>query len=165
MKHIALRYHFIKDHVEDDNVEIYFTFVRSVLQGIIMMEVESIPKPLSLFKFPVRFWVTCSLSFLFFAKQNITNALFIPFLIFSGHELRQTFAPFRASNFFKANARGLIFLYILYITLVSFYFSLKLSQIQKYFLCLCFPLSNLKYNKYFIYVLFLCFSEIIKIKK
>ncbi|KAI3510704.1 hypothetical protein L1887_17837 [Cichorium endivia] len=60
-KHIALRYHFIKDHVEDGNIEIHFvcsvdqladiftkallepTFNR-ILQGLGMMEAESVPK-------------------------------------------------------------------------------------------------------------------------
>ena len=63
-KHIALRYHFIKDHVEDDNVEIHFVrsadrladiFTKSlpeasfnrILQGLGMMDAESVPKPLS----------------------------------------------------------------------------------------------------------------------
>ena len=63
-KHIALRYHFIKDHVEDGNVEIHFvrsanqlaviftkalpeaSFIK-ILQGLGMMEAESIPKPSS----------------------------------------------------------------------------------------------------------------------
>ena len=64
-KHIALRYHFIKDHVEDGNVEIHFIritdqladiFTKSlpeasfnkILQGLGMMEAESVPKSLSL---------------------------------------------------------------------------------------------------------------------
>lgn len=59
--HIALQYHFIKDHVEDDNIEIHFVkladqlvdiftkalpkavFMR-ILQGLGMMEAESVPK-------------------------------------------------------------------------------------------------------------------------
>ena len=63
IKHIALRYHIIKDHVEDENFEIHF--VRSsdqlsdiftnalpeasfnkILQGLGLMEAESVPKPL-----------------------------------------------------------------------------------------------------------------------
>ena len=64
MNHIALKYHFIKDHVEDGNVEIHFvrssnkladiftkalpeTTFNRILQGLGMMEVESVPKPLS----------------------------------------------------------------------------------------------------------------------
>ncbi|KAI3494744.1 hypothetical protein L1887_40442 [Cichorium endivia] len=60
-KHIALRYHFIKDHVEDGNIEIHFVrsndeladiFTKSlpelafnrILQGLGMMEAESVPK-------------------------------------------------------------------------------------------------------------------------
>ena len=60
-KHIALRYHFIKDHVEDGNVEIHFVrttdqlvdiFTKAlpvasfnkILQGLGMMESESVPK-------------------------------------------------------------------------------------------------------------------------
>mgnify|MGYP001546716646 CR=1 FL=1 len=63
MKHIALRYHFIKDHMEDGNVEIHFVrsadqladiFIKAlpeitvnrILQGLGMMEFESVPKPL-----------------------------------------------------------------------------------------------------------------------
>lgn len=62
MKHIALRYHFIKDHLENGNVEIHFIrsadqlddiFTKSlperpfnrVLQGIGTIEAESVPKP------------------------------------------------------------------------------------------------------------------------
>ena len=64
MKHKALRYHFIKDHVADGNVEIQFvrsadqladiftkalpeTSFNRILQGQGMMEAESVPKPLS----------------------------------------------------------------------------------------------------------------------
>ena len=64
-KHIALRYHFIKDHVEAGNVEIYFVrttdqladiFTKAlpeasfnkILQGLGMMEAESVPKSPSL---------------------------------------------------------------------------------------------------------------------
>ena len=60
-KHIALRYHFIKDHVEDGNVEIHFVrttdqltdiFTKAlpeasfnkILQGLGMMEAESVQK-------------------------------------------------------------------------------------------------------------------------
>ncbi|KAI3515899.1 hypothetical protein L1887_14804 [Cichorium endivia] len=60
-KHIALRYHFIKDHVEDGNIEIHFVrsndqladiFTKAlpeiafnrILQGLGMMEAESVPK-------------------------------------------------------------------------------------------------------------------------
>ena len=59
-KHIALRYHFIKDHVEDGNVEVHFVrttdqladvFTKAlpeasfnkILQGLGMMESESVP--------------------------------------------------------------------------------------------------------------------------
>ncbi|KAI3791236.1 hypothetical protein L2E82_04934 [Cichorium intybus] len=59
-KHIALRYHFIKDHVEDGNIEIHFVrsndqladiFTKAlpelafnrILQGLGMMEAESVP--------------------------------------------------------------------------------------------------------------------------
>lgn len=63
-KHIALRYHSIKDHVVDGNAEIHFirfvdqladiftkdlpeaTFNRN-LQGLGMMKADSIPKPIS----------------------------------------------------------------------------------------------------------------------
>ena len=61
-KHIALRYHFIKDHVEDGNVEVHFvrsadqlvdiftkalpeTTFNKILQGLGMMEGESVPNP------------------------------------------------------------------------------------------------------------------------
>ncbi|CAH1450223.1 unnamed protein product [Lactuca virosa] len=61
-KHIALRYHFIKDHVEDGNVEVHFVrssdqladiFTKAlpeasfnkILQGLGMMEAESVPNP------------------------------------------------------------------------------------------------------------------------
>nr|AGM34082.1 hypothetical protein [Lactuca sativa] len=64
-KHIALIYHFIKDHVEDGNVEIHFVrttdqladiFTKAlpeasfnkILQGLGMMEAESVPKSPSL---------------------------------------------------------------------------------------------------------------------
>lgn len=60
-KHIALRYHFIKDHVEDGNVEVHFVrsadqladiFTKAlpeasfnlILQGLGMIEAESLPK-------------------------------------------------------------------------------------------------------------------------
>ena len=63
-KHIALRYHFIKDHVEDGNVEVHFVrttdqladvFTKAlpeasfnkILQGLGMMESESVPKTTS----------------------------------------------------------------------------------------------------------------------
>ena len=59
-KHIALRYHFIKDHVEDGNIEVHFVkssdqladiFTKALpesqfnhmLQGIGMIEVDSVP--------------------------------------------------------------------------------------------------------------------------
>ena len=59
-KHIALRYNFIKDHIEDGNVEIHFVktteqladiFTKSlvepafmkILQGLGMMDVSSVP--------------------------------------------------------------------------------------------------------------------------
>jgi len=59
-KHIALRYHFIKDHVEDGNIEIHFVksqdqiadvltkalpepLFNYMLQGLGMMEAESVP--------------------------------------------------------------------------------------------------------------------------
>ena len=62
MKHTALRYHFIKDHVEDGNVEIHFVkstnqladiFTKAlheqsfnrILQGLEMIAVESVLKP------------------------------------------------------------------------------------------------------------------------
>ena len=65
MKHIALWYHFIKDHVEDGNVEIHFVrsadqladiFTKSlpeptinrILQGLGMIDTESVQKPLLL---------------------------------------------------------------------------------------------------------------------
>lgn len=61
MKHIALWYHFIKDHVEDGNVEVHFVrssdqvsdiFTKAlpevsfnqILQGLRMIEAESVPK-------------------------------------------------------------------------------------------------------------------------
>nr|KAJ0227036.1 hypothetical protein LSAT_V11C100049630 [Lactuca sativa] len=61
-RHIALRYHFIKDHVEDGNVEVHFVrsadqladiFTKAlpeatfnkILQGLGMMEGESVPNP------------------------------------------------------------------------------------------------------------------------
>lgn len=61
-KHIALRYHFIKDHVEDGNVEVHFVrstdqladiftkalpeaLFNKILQGLGMMEAESVPNP------------------------------------------------------------------------------------------------------------------------
>ena len=64
-KHIALRYHFIKDHVEDGNVEIHFVrttdqlayiFTKAlpeasfnkILQGVGMMQAESVLKSPSL---------------------------------------------------------------------------------------------------------------------
>ncbi|XP_042755605.1 secreted RxLR effector protein 161-like [Lactuca sativa] len=64
-KHIALRYHFIKDHVEDGNVEVHFVrssdqlddiFTKAlpeesfnkILQGLGMMESELVLKPLSI---------------------------------------------------------------------------------------------------------------------
>ena len=60
-KHIVLRYHFIKDHVENSNIEIHFVksedqladiFTKAlpestfyhILQGLGMIEAESIPK-------------------------------------------------------------------------------------------------------------------------
>ena len=63
-KHIALRYHFIKDHVEDGNVEIHFVWTTDQLADIFtkalpeasfnkilhrlgMMESESVPKTTS----------------------------------------------------------------------------------------------------------------------
>ena len=60
IKHIALRYHFIKDHVEDGNIEVHFvktsnqladtftkplnekSFVR-ILAGLGMLDVNSVP--------------------------------------------------------------------------------------------------------------------------
>ena len=61
LKHIALRYHFIKDHVDDDNIEVCFVrssdqltdifkealsqhMLNQILQGIGMMEVDSVLK-------------------------------------------------------------------------------------------------------------------------
>ena len=61
-KHIALRYHFIKDHVEEGNVEVHFirssdqlaniftkalpeANVNKILQGLGIMEAESVPNP------------------------------------------------------------------------------------------------------------------------
>ena len=63
-KHMALRYHFIKDHVEDGNVEVHFirscdqladivtkalpeTTFNPILQVLGMIEAESVPKPSS----------------------------------------------------------------------------------------------------------------------
>jgi len=61
-KHIDLRYHFIKDHIQDDNIEVHFvptesqladiftkalneqSFLR-ILDGLGMMSSESVPKP------------------------------------------------------------------------------------------------------------------------
>ena len=71
-KHLALRYHFIKDHVEDGNVEIHFvrssdqlediftkalpeTSFNKILQGFGMMEAKSVLKPLSFIKYNFRF--------------------------------------------------------------------------------------------------------------
>ena len=62
-KHIELRHHFIKDNVEDGNVEVHFVWssdqlvaifskalpeasFNKILQGLGMMEAELVPKPI-----------------------------------------------------------------------------------------------------------------------